>query len=274
MGLFDSCFNTAKRLVDRMGNGGIPAVHTSNHLVGDDFEITCKGSAIRGCSPINLCSWEEVNYVGSNQKDELGFVTDFSYKYKINAIQLYGYPSKLQERQFFVDDLGPLKERLREYKRGNMKENMSVNEAKEIIRESGKKIIKESYLQRANVEELYSFAVDALLFADQVHIWHWSCDSGFHHTHLEKVYDILRDFADELVEVCLSSGRKFYLHTTRELSTDKSFNLENAIENLSRFVDAMQATSDDFSEYPEITTIFDDSTKGITKEIGLMKSFK
>lgn len=173
-----------------------------------------------------------------------------------------------------MDDLGPLKERLREYKRGNMKENMSVNEAKEIIRESGKKIIKESYLQRANVEELYSFAVDALLFADQVHIWHWSCESGFHHTHLEKVYDILRDFADELVEVCLSSGRKFYLHTTRELSTDKSFNLENALENLSRFVDAMQATSDDFSEYPEITTIFDDSTKGITKEIGLMKSFK
>lgn len=274
MSLVDSALKSAQKLVDGIGNGGVAAVHASNKLFGDGFELTCLGWAIRGVDPVNLCSWEEVNHVGDNKPNELGFVRDFSYKYKINAVHYYGYPQKLQETQFFVDDLGPLKTKLREYKRENMKEKMTVSEAMEILKESGKKAINESYLEQVNVEELYSLALESLFFADQVHLWHWTCKSGFHHTHLQEVYESLRDFADELVEICLASGKKFQVKAnTRELGGDGDFDVQDAIDELEEFIDEIQATAEKFDEYSEITTLIDDEAKALTKELGLLKSF-
>lgn len=274
MSLVDSALKSAQKLVDSMGNGGVAAVHSSNKLFGDGFELTCLGWAIRGVDPVNLCSWEEVNHVGDNKPNELGFVQDFSYKYKINAIHYYGYPQKLQETQFFVDDLGPLKTKLREYKREEMKEKMSVSEAMEILKESGKKAINESYLEQVNVEELYALALEALFFADQVHLWHWTCKSGFHHTHLQEVYESLRDFADELVEICLASGKKFQVKAnTRELGGDGDFDVQDAIDEIEEFIDEIQATGKVFKEESEITTLIDDEAKALTKEVGLLKSF-
>lgn len=274
MSLVDSALKSAQKLVDGMGNGGVAAVHSSNKLFGDGFELTCLGWAIRGVDPVNLCSWEEVNHVGDNKPNELGFVQDFSYKYKINAVHYYGYPQKLQETQFFVDDLGPLKTKLREYKREVMKEKMSVSEAMEILKESGKKAINESYLEQVNVEELYSLALEALFFADQVHLWHWTCKSGFHHTHLQEVYESLRDFADELVEICLASGKKFQVKAnTRELGGDGDFDVQDAIDEIEEFIDEIQATGKVFKEESEITTLIDDEAKALTKELGLLKSF-
>ena len=274
MSLVDSALKSAQKLTDSMGNGGIAAVHSSNKLFGDGFELTCLGWAIRGVDPVNLCSWEEVNHVGDNKPNELGFVRDFSYKYKINAVHYYGYPSKLQETQFFVDDLGPLKSKLREYKRDDMKEKMTVSEAMEILKESGKKAINESYLEQVNVEELYSLALESLFFADQVHLWHWTCKSGFHHTHLQEVYESLRDFADELVEICLASGKKFQVKAnTRELGGDGDFDVQDAIDELEEFIDQIQATAKVFKEESEITTLIDDEAKALTKELGLLKSF-
>lgn len=274
MSLVDSALKSAKKLTDGIGNGGIAAVHSSNKLFGDGFELTCLGWAIRGVDPVNLCSWEEVNHVGDNKLNELGFVRDFSYKYKINAVHYYGYPQKLQETQFFVDDLGPLKTKLREYKRENMKEKMTVSEAMEILKESGKKAINESYLEQVNVEELYSLALESLFFADQVHLWHWTCKSGFHHTHLQEVYESLRDFADELVEICLASGKKFAVKAnTRELGGDGDFDVQDAIDDLEEFIDQIQATGKVFKEESEITTLIDDEAKALTKELGLLKSF-
>ena len=274
MSLVDSALKSAQKLVDGMGNGGIAAVHSSNKLFGDGFELTCLGWAIRGVDPVNLCSWEEVNHVGDNKPNELGFVHDFSYKYKINAVHYYGYPQKLQETQFFVDDLGPLKSKLREYKREVMKEKMTVSEAMEILKESGKKAINESYLEQVNVEELYSLALESLFFADQVHLWHWTCKSGFHHTHLQEVYESLRDFADELVEICLASGKKFQVKAnTRELGGDGEFDVQDAIDEIEEFIDEIQATGEKFEDYSEITTIIDDEAKALTKELGLIKSF-
>lgn len=274
MSLVDSALKSAQKLVDSMGNGGIAAVHSSNKLFGDGFELTCLGWAIRGVDPVNLCSWEEVNHVGDGKPNELGFVQDFSYKYKINAVHYYGYPQKLQETQFFVDDLGPLKTKLREYKREVMKEKMSVSEAMEILKESGKKAINESYLEQVNVEELYSLALEALFFADQVHLWHWTCKSGFHHTHLQEVYESLRDFADELVEICLASGKKFQVKAnTRELGGDGDFDVQDAIDEIEEFIDEIQATGKVFKEESEITTLIDDEAKALTKEVGLLKSF-
>lgn len=274
MSLVDSALKSAQKLTDSMGNGGIAAVHSSNKLFGDGFELTCLGWTIRGVDPVNLCSWEEVNHVGDGKPNELGFVQDFSYKYKINAVHYYGYPQKLQETQFFVDDLGPLKTKLREYKREVMKEKMSVSEAMEILKESGKKAINESYLEQVNVEELYSLALESLFFADQVHLWHWTCKSGFHHTHLQEVYESLRDFADELVEICLASGKKFQVKAnTRELGGDGDFDVQDAIDEIEEFIDEIQATAKVFKEESEITTLIDDEAKALTKELGLLKSF-
>lgn len=274
MSLVDSALKSAQKLVDGMGNGGVAAVHSSNKLFGEGFELTCLGWAIRGVDPVNLCSWEEVNHIGDCKPNELGFVRDFSYKYKINAVHYYGYPSKLQETQFFVDDLGPLKTKLREYKREIMKDKMTVEDAMEILKESGKKAINESYLEQTNVEELYSLALEALFFADQVHLWHWTCKSGFHHTHLQEVYESLRDFADDLVEVCLASGKKFAVKAnTRELGGDGDFDIQDAIDEIEEFIDQIQATAKVFNEESEITTLLDDEAKELTKELGLLKSF-
>lgn len=154
------------------------------------------------------------------------------------------------------------------------KMKMTVEEAKEILKESGKRTINESYLEDVNVEELYALALEALFFADQVHLWHWTCKSGFHHTHLQEVYESLRDFADELVEICLASGKKFQVKAnTRELGGDGGFDIQEAIDEIEDFVDQIQATGKVFNEESEITTLIDDEAKALTKELGLLKSF-
>lgn len=156
-----------------------------------------------------------------------------------------------------------------------MKEEMTIDEAMKVIKESGKKAVNESYLEQVNVEELYSLAVESLFFADQVHLWHWTCKSGFHHTHLEEVYKSLRDFADELVEICLASGKKFAVKAnTRELGGDGDFDVQDAIDELEEFIDQIQATGKVFKEESEITTLIDDEAKALTKEVGLLKSFQ
>lgn len=257
-----------------MGNGGVAAVHSSNKLFGDGFELTCLGWAIRGVDPVNLCSWEEVNHVGDGKPNELGFVSDFSYKYRINAVHYYGYPQKLQVTQFFVDDLGPLKRKLRENKKEAMKEKMTVSEAMEILKESGKIAINESYLEESNVEELYELAGKSLQFADQVHCWHWCCQSGFQHTHFEAIYDALRDFADELVEVCLASGKNIRFNLQSEMKADSmNFEAQEAVEEIEDFIDTVQATGKKFEDYSEITAVFDDISKTLSKELGLIKNF-
>lgn len=153
------------------------------------------------------------------------------------------------------------------------KMKMSVEEAKEILKESGKRAINESYLEDVNVEELYKLACDSLLFADQVHLWHWTCKSGFHHTHLQDVYESIRDFADELVEICLSSGKKFDVNSSTELSSNGEFDVKDAIDEIEDYIDDIQATAEKFEGYTEITTLIDDEAKELSKEVGLLKSF-
>lgn len=156
-----------------------------------------------------------------------------------------------------------------------MKEEMTIDEAMKVIKESGKKAVNESYLEQVNVEELYSLALESLFFADQVHLWHWTCKSGFHHTHLQEVYESLRDFADELVEICLASGKKFAVKAnTRELGGDGDFDVQDAIDELEEFIDQIQATGKVFKEESEITTLIDDEAKALTKEVGLLKNFE
>lgn len=153
-------------------------------------------------------------------------------------------------------------------------EEMTIEEAKDILSNSGKKAINESYLEDADVEELYEFAMRTLAFADQVHCWHWCCQSGFQHTHFEAIYDALRDFADELVEVCLGSGKNIRYSIQSEMRADSmNFEMEEAVEELEDFIEELQSTAENFDDYSEITTVLDDITKTLRKELGLIKSF-
>ena len=153
-------------------------------------------------------------------------------------------------------------------------EEMTIEEAKEILSKSGKKAVNESYLEDAGVEELYELAMKTLSFADQVHCWHWCCQSGFQHTHFEAIYDALRDFADELVEVSLASGKNIRYSIQSEIKADsKNFEPQEAVEGLGDFLDEIQATGEKFEDYSEITAVFDDISKTLSKEIGLIKNF-
>lgn len=155
-----------------------------------------------------------------------------------------------------------------------MKEKMTVSEALEILKGSGKKAINESYLEEANVEELYELAGKSLQCADQVHCWHWCCQSGFQHTHFEAIYDALRGFADELVEVCLASGKNIRFNLQSEMKADSmNFEAQEAVEEIEDFIDEIQATGGKFEDYSEITAVFDDISKTLSKELGLIKNF-
>lgn len=133
MSLFDNAFATAKNLAKELGNGGIPAVHCGGKIRGKDFEATCTRS-IRGCDPLVLCSWEEVNHKGTDTPNELGFIPDPSYRYDIHAVHLHGYPTQKAEAiTLHSDDLGILPKILRNC-RERVEENIMKNEkAKTIV---------------------------------------------------------------------------------------------------------------------------------------------
>ena len=61
---------------------------------------------------------------------------------------------------------------------------------------------------------------------------------------------------------------------TRELGGDGDFDVQDAIDELEEFIDQIQATASVFDEYTEITTLLDDESKDLSKELGLLKSFQ
>ena len=83
------------------------------------------------------------------------------------------------------------------------------------------------------IEKLFTFAIDSLIFADKVHTYHFKCDSGFQHTHFETIYENIRDFADALVETVLSMGVKFKAESKTYTITDDLYDVSNALFNIS-----------------------------------------
>lgn len=122
-------------------------------------------------------------------------------------------------------------------------------------------------------EKLYTFAVDALTFANKVHIWHWSCKSGFHHTHFETVYDIIRDFADKLVETVLSMGFEFKIDSKNYLINDELYDLANAVLKLQAFRDELEKYKKQYSTKISLDNLFGDTIEALDKELGLIKNF-
>lgn len=141
MSLFDSAFATAKTLAKELGNGGIPAVHCGGKICGDGFEASCNRS-IRGCDPLVLCSWEEVNYKGTDTPNELGFITDPSYRYDIHAVHLHGYPTQKAEAiTLHSDDLGTLAKILRNCRERVEESIMKNKKAKTVAEGHGSELL-------------------------------------------------------------------------------------------------------------------------------------
>ena len=97
---------TAQSYVAKLGKG-IPAIFCSDKLFNDDFELTNKGFGVRGVIPVVVTHFEEVNHAGSEKPDELGFIHDRSYKYKVYGVE-HG-PDGFRERTWQTDDVGNLK---------------------------------------------------------------------------------------------------------------------------------------------------------------------
>ena len=94
--------------------------------------------------------------------------------------------------------------------------------------------------QTNEVEKLYTFAMDSLVFADKIHTYHWSCQSGFQHTQFENLYDCIRDFADKLVETVLSMGVPFKLNSKTYNMNDEIFDLGNALVKIEAYRDELE----------------------------------
>lgn len=123
-------------------------------------------------------------------------------------------------------------------------------------------------------EKLYTFAVDSLTFATKIQIWHWTCESGFHHTQFEELYKIVRDFADKLVETVLSMGYKFKIDSKNYLISDDVFELSNALIKIQNFRDELEKLKKQYGTKISLDNIFADTIEAIDKEIGLLKNFK
>lgn len=134
-----------------------------------------------------------------------------------------------------------------------------------------------SYLASTNESEfqhLYTFAVDTLTFANKIHIYHWSCDSGFHHTHFQTVYETLRDFADSLVEIVLGSGTEFKVTSKNYMLSDEIFNLDNALRKLRNYIDELSKLAEQFQSKIAINNLMSDTIEKLEGEYGLILRFK
>jgi DNA-binding ferritin-like protein len=128
--------------------------------------------------------------------------------------------------------------------------------------------------QTNEVEKLYTFAMDSLVFADKIHTYHWSCQSGFQHTQFENLYDCIRDFADKLVETVLSMGVPFKLNSKTYNMNDEIFDLGNALVKIEAYRDELENLKRAYSTKISLENIFGDTIEEIDKIIGLIKNFK
>lgn len=133
-----------------------------------------------------------------------------------------------------------------------------------------------SYLASTNAAEyqrLYTFAVDALTFANKVHIFHWSCDSGFQHTHFQTVYETIRDFADKLVEIVLATGTEFKVASKNYMISDEIYNKDNALRKLRFFIDEVEKLSEQFKSKVALNSLMSDTVQTLENEYGLLLKF-
>ena len=128
--------------------------------------------------------------------------------------------------------------------------------------------------QNTEVEKLYTFAVDSLVFADKINIFHWQCDSGFQHTQFEALYECIRNFGDKLVETVLSMGIPFKMTSKTYNINDELFDLKNALVKIEAYRDELENLKRAYSTKISLENLFGDTIEQIDKIVGLLKNFK
>lgn len=127
--------------------------------------------------------------------------------------------------------------------------------------------------KETDLEQLFSFAIDSLMFSIKISQFHWSCESGFQHTHFETLYDLVRDFADKLVETVLSMGVKFKANNKTYVINDEPFDVSTAILKIEAFRDSLIDLKSQYSTKISLENLFGDTIEALDKEIGLLKNF-
>lgn len=122
--------------------------------------------------------------------------------------------------------------------------------------------------------QIFDFAVDTLLFSTKVNIFHWTCEKGFLHTQFEEIYELLRKFADDIVETSLAQDVRFKI-TNRQMNvTDMIFNAEYAIRKLCEYRDEADKLGKIFKDSRAVNSLIDNLVSELDKHIGLLKNFK
>ena len=128
--------------------------------------------------------------------------------------------------------------------------------------------------QTNEVEKLYTFAMDSLMFSIKIHTFHFQCNSGFQHTQFEALYDCIRDFADKLVETVMSMGVPFKIESKTYNLNDELFDLGNALTKIENYRDELENLKRAYGTKISLENLFGDTIEEIDKIIGLLKNFK
>ena len=128
--------------------------------------------------------------------------------------------------------------------------------------------------QTNEVEKLYTFAMDSLMFSIKIHTFHFQCDSGFQHTQFQNLYECIRDFADKLVETVMSMGIPFKIESKTYTLNDELFDLGNALTKIENYRDELENLKRAYSTKISLENLFGDTIEEIDKIIGLIKNFK
>lgn len=124
------------------------------------------------------------------------------------------------------------------------------------------------------IQKLYTFAVDSLVFSTKINLYHWTCKSGFHHEHFQEVYECIRDFADKMVETVMSMGVEFKIESKTYVINDEIYDFNNAMLKLEAFRDELINLKGLYSSKIALDNIFADTIEKLEKEIGLLKNFQ
>lgn len=127
--------------------------------------------------------------------------------------------------------------------------------------------------KEAEYQTLYTFAVDSLTFSNKINIFHWQCEKGFTHTHLQTVYEIIRNFADELVEITLATGTEFKIDEKSYKFSDEIYNQENMLRKLRAFIDSIETMANTFNSKIALNNLMTDTVQQLEKEYGLLSKF-
>ena len=128
--------------------------------------------------------------------------------------------------------------------------------------------------QTNEIEKLYTFAMDSLMFSIKIHTFHFQCDSGFQHTQFQNLYECIRDFADKLVETVMSMGIPFKIESKTYTLNDELFDLQNALVKIENYRDEHEKLKKAYSTKISLENLFGDTIEEIDKIIGLIKNFK